>query len=342
MSIPKATAWQVLRQLCLDAIPLGTSAYYKNATPFHDWFTKGTFHVASCTKKEVVIWANHIEVGTALLSDSQHFLDHAAEQHASFKNLVLATDGHSPAWSVVTAYYWSFFSAMAIARLSGIGPWFVTKQLMSELKTLSSANEQPHPGALTVSVGKYLNSTEREVTLRPSRLQLHEALWNRISDLFSKGLSAADEAANSLEYRLFHCVRDATRWLEPAWPIKIRNIVNYVPGCAYREIIRDREIDVARYIRKRTPLDCAKLISQLEDLLATLNPQKPAQHTEEIPTRCRLLVLFSILLWMMARQLLAEVVEGNSSNRRWLTMRNEFLQRNCGAEGCPIWPSTEE
>jgi hypothetical protein len=340
VTIPKATAWQGLRNLCLDTIPHGTSAHYRNALPLHEWRTKGSFQVLSCSSKEILLKANAIEIGTAFLSDSEHLLDHAAEQHASFKDLLSQPECHSPAWSVVTAYYWVFFSAMAIARLSGAGPWFLDRAAITDLKKLSpKANNQPAAGAQILQVGSYLDATERALRIRPSRAQLHQALWNRMAELFENGLDNSNEAANSLEYRLFRSLRDATKLLGKDWPIRTRNSVNYTPGRAYREVFKDPKINLASYLRKRLPFDCEKLVSCSEELL-TLLRLKPLA-ADQLATRCNLLALYCVLLWMISRELLFEVVDRNVSDRRWQMLRSQFLVRTCPAPSGRIWPSAE-
>lgn len=335
--IPKSTGWQKLRTACLETIPHGASVYHTRAMPLHEWRTKGSFRVTSCTKSGITIQTSAVEAGTVLLSDAEHLLDHAAEQHASLKPVLSGAHWHSPAWSVVTAYYWGFFSAMAITRLSGIGPWFLSRAALADLKKLAGAAEQPPAGALRFATGVYVDATDREITLRPSRNQLHDALWNRTSQLLSDVFSSANEAAGPMEYRLFRCLNEANSRLGSYWPTETRNLVNYLPGRAYREVIQRNDIDIASYMRRESPFDFEQLVSLFEDQTLKLRTHKaPA---EQIPTRCTMLVLFSTMLWMIAGELLSEIIERNSSDRRWLNLRKEFLLRTCAAApGGSIWP----
>jgi hypothetical protein len=47
-----------------------------------------------------------------------YLLDEAAEQRAVLRINASTLPWASPAWTTVTAYYWSFLSALALTRMS--------------------------------------------------------------------------------------------------------------------------------------------------------------------------------------------------------------------------------
>ncbi len=311
--------------------------YYTYALPLHEWRRRGSFLVSKCDKKIIVIEAASLEVGSTLLADAEYLLDHAAEQRATVRRCVTDSIWHSPAWASVTSYYWAFFCAMALTRLTGRSTWFLDKPAITELKILAGAVTQPGAGALLLSVGPYVSGTNRELTLRPSRSQLHDALWHCLDRLVADVFANADQQANPLEFRLWWCLHEANLRLGADWPSKLRNLVNYVPGRGYREVIRDSNIDVAQYLRRRSPLTLDGVISDFEDEVVKVKVGAP--FADSIHVLCRMMALLGISLGTLVEELHFELIERGSSDRRWLNNRRRFLQLNCPGTGqYTAWP----
>lgn len=341
MKIPKANAWQYLRSLCLDAIPSGASAYHIRATPLEKWRLTGSFRLLACAPSLITLEAADVEVGTALLADSEYLLDHAAEQRAMVRRFVSELTWNSPAWAAVTVYYWAFFSTMAITRLAGRTTWFLDRTALTEFRRLANAPKQPYAGAWKFSIAPYVSANVRGVTLEAARTQLHDAHWKRFHNLVADAFSQCDQNANPLEYRLFWCMHEAQRRLGPDWPSSVRNIVNYRPGRAYREVIGATEIDAAPYIRSRSPLTSETLISSLEDTILRFKPT--GQVPDDVASLCRLLVLFSAAVAGLSEGLHADILHRSSTDRRWLDLRTRFLRTNCaGNVAGTVWPFAAE
>ena len=138
----------------------------------------------------------------------------------------------------------------------------------------------------------------------PSRSQLHDALWTRFHEIITKLFGYADQLANPLEYRMLWCVQEMCSRLSADWPSRVRNLVNYLPGGAYREVIRATEIDAAQYVRRRLPFNAEKLVSTFEDEVV---------H--------------------------GELIERSSGDRRCSNARRTFLQTHCSvADPRAFWP----
>jgi len=334
VKIEKGTAWQQLRSLCFDAIPAGATAYFTRALPLSEWRFNGSFQVVGCTKKLITLEAAGVEVGSALLADAEYLLDHAAEHHATVRDFMVETNWHSPAWAITTAYYWAFFSAMAITRLTGRTTWFLDRAAVSDFRKLANSTVQPGAGAMIFALKAYSTGITREIHLSPSRAQLHDSLWAIFHRLVDELYSAADQGANPLEYRLLWCIREAQLRISRDWPSRVRNLVNYRPGHAYREVIHDARIDAAPYVRRRSPMSFERVISSFEDQVLRVQSPDPLADTSLI---CRLLILFAITIAGIAEELHKDVVDRQSGDRRWLRLRQGFLQKHCSADD-NIWP----
>ncbi len=321
---------------CLSAIPNGVAVHYSKSMPLNEWRRHGSFQVTGCSKKQVVIESAGVEIGTALLSDAEHLLDHAAEHQAMIHDLIVGASWHSPAWTVVTGYYWAFFSALAITRLTGHSAWFLDRSAITELRLLAGSAVQPPAGALRLAVGPYVSATNREIVLRPTKLQMHDAVWQRFKELTFDVFNVTDELSNGLEYRLFWCMYELAHRLGADWPSKVRNIINYRPGRAYREVIRTTEIDIAKYLRRATPFRFESAVSDFEDHLVKIKAGKWPE--QEVPLLCRLLVLFAIILAAISTELHEEMIDRTSTDRRWLDLRHRFFQLHCPGIDGAIWP----
>src|SRR6266480_3706608 len=125
MNFPQGTSWQALRSTCLSTIPGDALVSYNRPSPLSEWHQRGYFRVATSSKKVFEIESAAQEIGTALLADVEHLLDHAAEHQATTRAATLAENWQSPGWGVVTIYYWAFYDALALTRLLGRTVWFL-------------------------------------------------------------------------------------------------------------------------------------------------------------------------------------------------------------------------
>lgn len=326
-----------MRTLCLQVVPTGVAVHHTSASPLHLWRNTGTFLVTGCNKNSIVIETAGDEIAAALMADAEHLLDHAAEQRATVKYLMM-NSWNSPAWLTVTIYYWAFFSAIAVTRLAGKSVWFLDKGAVEDLRRLApSSVTRPHAGPLNLTVSPYISATERQIILKPSKLQFHDAVWGCLQDLLSEAFAQSNDKANALEYRLMWCFHEVNHRLGKSWPSSVRNLVNYRPGGSYREVIRDTEIDLARFIRNTFPITFEDLVSFFEDHIVKIKNGGIAAN--DIPLLVRILGIFTFALSTIAGELHAEVIQRTAGDRRWLQLRKIFLHQHC-VSGEEIWPLT--
>jgi hypothetical protein len=334
--IAQATGWQRLRTMSLDTVPSGTRVYHVRAVPLNLWRDKGSFTVISCTKNQVSIEASASEIGGALLADTEYLLDHAAEHQASLRDAVVVQNWHSPAWMLVTLYYWGFFSALALTRISGSSAWFLDKKALNQFKTLAGSAMQPGAGALYLVVDAYVSATVRRMSLRPSKSQLHDASWTVAMRLITEIFKHCDRNVNLFEYRFWSALKRIGDLWGADWASKLRNAINYRPGYGYREVIKDKGIDSIRYLRQQTPIAFHDLVDVLESETAAI--RFGSDPSTDIALASRLLGLFSISLAMIVQTLHAEVIIRQSGDIRWKSLRNSFFSARCSTASGGSWP----
>lgn len=125
MQLPPA--WQGLRQRALTTVPLGTRVEFGRPYALTQWRDNGSYIVTNISPRRIHLAASRDEVAGVLLTDAEYHLDHAAEHQACLWHELQSQRWRSPAWFIVTSYYWAFFLAMAATRLLGRTVWYLDR-----------------------------------------------------------------------------------------------------------------------------------------------------------------------------------------------------------------------
>lgn len=317
---PRGAIWQRLRGRALDTVPEGVHAPYSKPETVSGWLRSGSYSAASITAKSFTISTSPLEIGAALLSDSAFHLDHAAEHSIHIRHQLAAGLWFSRAWQTVTFYYWSFFLALSITRLTGTTCAFLSRDLALKLSAISGGGVGS--GAWAIRCRAATSLGHRDVELRRSqKSRLHELVWSQLFELFESCLLEADGGqGNWLEERFFEAFRRSSKTLGPAWPSDLRNIVNYRPGVGYAAVRRGAGLDAFARIKTRSAYEFEPLLEGFENAVAAL----PRSIEEDIPAATRALVHLTFLLSWVAESLQLEVVDRRSIDRRWTTARGGF------------------
>ena len=166
MTLPQSALWQRMRQRALDAIPLGASVDFRTPLTLAAWQSQGTYTISSTGSSRFAVVVAPADFGGALLSDAAYHLDHALEHQASIMRTLLSGQWSSPAWQVVTFYYWSYFIAMALSRMLGRTVWFITPELARQFTTLApTGSASLTRGTYELTCGAALSAGSREIFL---------------------------------------------------------------------------------------------------------------------------------------------------------------------------------
>ncbi len=338
--MPQGTGWQRLRSKCFDTIPAGTGVYHTRAVPLHEWRERGAFNVVLCDRQQIILETAGAEIGATLVADAEYLLDNSAEHQASLHDAVEGSSWYSPAWSLITAYYWSFYATLALTRLTGTSTWFLDRTALAAFRDLAGASQQPPAGAMRLRLGVFVSAATREMTLEATKAQLHDAVWRIFRELANDVLQKSDQDANGLEYRLWWALKRVGDLWGAAWPSKIRNAANYKPGKVYREVVRQGRFDTLKLLKDVTPISPTGLIELLEDRIVSITtghkPEDPIEQGSAI------LLLFAITVSAITTDLHAELVGRQTGDQRWLGLRNRFQSLRCEASSGSIWPLTTD
>ena len=337
MTLPKSALWQRLRQRALDAVPAGAHVSFRSPLTLASWQARGTYTVASTAVNKFTIAASSTDFGGALISDAAYHLDHALEHQASLMGVVEGPEWSSPAWQIVTFYYWGYFAAMALSRMLGHALWFVTPEVAKQFTRLAPA------GAVSMSKGTYeiicgsaLSAGTREILLLKRNRRIHEQLWGTVFSLIKEVYTEVGPGvASSQEERLFLAIIASAKVLGDDWPSALRNVVNYRPGFAYTAPRSKNRLDTFAYL-STAEQTIDGLIDRLENNTILMRGDPSIERQPNLAAR--MLVDLTVLLSRISHTLHDEIVDRNHLDRRWLNSKNRFEQQRGLKVGGKSWP----
>jgi len=326
-----------MRQHALGAIPPGSSVDFRSPLTLATWQALGTYTISSASSMRFTISVAPSDFGGALISDAAFHLDHALEHQASLMNTLGGGHWSSPAWQIVTFYYWSYYSAMALTRLLGKTVWFVTPAVAGQFSRLAATGSpRVTKGTYELSCGAIISAGSRDLEILKKQRRVHEQLWSTMFGLLNSVYQEVGAGvATPLEERLFLALINSARILGDDWPSALRNVVNYRPGFAYTAPRFKSCVDPLTHLSIQR-----QSIEGVVDRLESDNIAIRAEPSVEAQPKlaARMLADFTVLLDCIAHTLHDEVVERSGIDRRWAASKRRFVQQQgIASTGFP-WP----
>lgn len=326
-----------MRQRALDAIPPGSIVEFRSPTTLAAWQRQGTYTISSTSSSKFAITVASSDFGGALFSDAAFHLDHGLEHQASLMKALASGQWSSPAWQVVTFYYWSYFCAMALSRMLGRTVWFVTPQVAQEFARLATTGStQVTQGTYELTCGTSLSAEMRSINLEKRKRRLHEQLWTTAFDLLnSLYREVGSGIATQREERLFLAIINSANILGADWPSALRNVVNYRPGFAYTAPRYKSCIDSFIYLSTQDQ-SIDSVIDRLEN--NNIHMQKDPSVEAQPKVAAKMLADLTILLSRIANALHDEIIDRSGIDQRWFLNKKRFAkEQGILLNGVP-WP----
>lgn len=287
------------------------------------------------SRKRFELIASSVDLGSALLTDSEYLLDAAAEHQVTLWCHIRSSSWLSPAWMTVTTYYWAFYLLLALTRLTGRTTWFLTGDIVRKLKSLApNASSSPGQGCYKCVCGGAQSVTDRLLILEKSDSRIHDELWRlwfrTCADRHAR-LSANSSGSN--EARLFAAIAQSARNLGEDWPSAFRNAVNYRQGYAYAAGRGEYVLKSFNFLRNPLSYDFADIIDRLEN--AVVSARSPSAEPQKV---LELLIWTTFALHAIATELHCELIDRHRLDPRWRNSRMRFLRNNDLRSESGIWP----
>jgi len=159
--------------------------------------------------------------GLAIASDWRRGLVRI-RQHDSAVQLMLSSASCASAWTLVSAYYTCFFSAVEILRVGGVFPVFLNNEDVGRLRSASTT-------AVALETGQYLGVSRLDEVTRSVEIHyvkqaraVHEITWAELRRLIERDGGGSEPALPLLLAIVNDEVED--RWMPPN---AVRNEWNY-------------------------------------------------------------------------------------------------------------------
>ncbi|MBB4635541.1 hypothetical protein FHS01_001553 [Longimicrobium terrae] len=279
------------------------------------------------------------EFGAALLSDAEHFLNHAVEQQASVWRVLHSGHWFSPAWLTVSFYYWAYFLALTVTRLVGRSVAWVDGESLKALKKLAPpVKSPPGPGTYRTAAGPMLSATMREVEIRKDNKKAHAAVWALLFDRFqSLAVTHNCDRGTTLEDRVFYALSSSGKRLGQDWPSALRNLVNYRAGFAYDTVIHVGSLGSFAFVKVSESNSIHDVVERFETAMeqAVINPS----IANNVRPYLNLLVELTFLLNSAVFDLYGELGARYSLDGRWNDQRRRFLRERGLDLSNGLWPS---
>lgn len=336
---PKGAVWQEFRRWALDTVQQDSGLAFRGPQTVSEWLEGGAYTAAvGGPAQAIVLTASSAEVGGVLLASAFYSADHALEHSVTVRNHLACGRWASPAWGVVTFYYWLYHVVAALTHLLGHTVTNVSGLGARIPADLAGVPARRTAGPQILRCMPAQSAVHRDVELTWSRKRSHDALWNSwAANLARCAGPALPGAPSGDEARLFGCLRAAECVLGPRWPSDLRNSVNYGAKSGYGAVRGTARQSVFGMVAVNPPTTIARLIDRLEANVAALDRRGDA--ADQVPIRSRVLVDTTFALHSLLDALLAEVVSARRLDRRWLNARRDFAGRHARALGWPaLWP----
>jgi len=302
------------------------------------WQSRGFYSVGSSNRTQILLNVPATDFGSALLTDCELLLDHAAEHQVSLWKNINTHEWLSPAWMGVTFYYWSYFLAQAFTRLLGNSAWFLSKEIARDFQRLAPAGSAAAgAGCFKLKCGNTLSITDREVILRRSNSRVHEAAWQVFFESCSTRLALLPaDPEQRTEALIYGNIANSATKLGSDWPSAFRNAINYRPGFAYCAVRRATVLRSFTYLQEPFSHNFLDILGRFEHSLDDVRDsdsiiRKPQKVSE-------LLVDLTFILHSLVHELYEELIERHGLDSRWRNKRTHFLKINGLIQDANTWP----
>ncbi|SFE03377.1 hypothetical protein [Spirosoma endophyticum] len=245
---------------------------------------------------------------SCLVAEIEHFYTKAVLQ---LIDLQKSNNLTSPIWSAVTQYYFSFFSATLLLRITRKGFVFFDKE---QLNNLSNNINFFTSSSISLESSNYFFDFIEETTTGTVIVKLvnkgegvHKLTWFEAK----KFLDTSSRNCGNDEKTIIKSLISLCSAYKSNFPADVRNSINYQGPYAIQSI------------RKTIyPIACDYSLDNILKELVNINPLSG----DEINKKIRCSSLYGYYLFLIANRLYNEYLERSGKSKYFETLRNQYYQ----------------
>ena len=192
--------------------------------------SKGLYTSVQCTaKNRYLLTFDEDIIIPALLGDMWLCYIRACLQRDAAQQIYPLSPDYCPNWSIVSDYYYAFYSACTLLRLTMRGNVYFDSSIQKTInQDITNVLGIPHSISENSTYIIQKDSTRSGIyimDLKPSNHQTHETVWHEVAEVISEIRQNAPTRSD--ERVALDCITTVLRSLDNNFPSKLRNAVNY-------------------------------------------------------------------------------------------------------------------
>lgn len=331
--------WQRFTRDAEQAIVEDTKCHHDSKLSIANWLNSGAFVLTNAVNNCYSAEIDRQDFSSALVSEAEALLDHVAELRAQvYECRRLGQElWSSPAWLLVTCYYWCFFACEAILRLVGRPISYLGAQESRRLGILAGVNSFGK-GAYYFVPQRVISLTKAGYSICRDDLRIHESVWQRFGDyLIAHFAGRKDNTLSKVDLGFKRSLGFVPNPNGSRWMSAFRNNVNYKLFFGFGAVLKETNIDLIKYLRRQ---DGMTLEDALEEsvLIQTLI-SGDTDNVSSAGSYARLCYVNAVILTSCAEKLRVHIGDRTKGVTLWHTNRHKFLESRV-SHGKPSyhWP----
>lgn len=177
----------------------------------------------------------------AQLADAWKAYIRTIVQRDSATQIYTLQPDYCPNWSIVTDYYFAFFCACTVLRLTMRGNMYIDPETSRKVSAfISDLKGEPlkiPEGNAIYFIQKSSSIEKYELVIQKTSRSTHESIWYQMEELIKE--MSNESGSKTDEKIVLESIKSLLKSLGPAFPSTLRNEVNYQLKYGYMAVNKD-------------------------------------------------------------------------------------------------------
>lgn len=203
---------------------------------------KNQYITGGCNNNGEYIFVFNVDIILkAQLADAWKAYIRTIIQRDSATQIYTLQPDYCPNWSIVTDYYFSFFCACTVLRLTMRGNMYIdsetSKKVSDNMSDIEGESLKIPEGNAIYYIRKSKSSEQYELVIKKESRSTHESIWYQMEGLIKE--MSNKSMPKTEEMIILNSIKSLLKSLGPAFPSTLRNEVNYQLQYGYMAVNKD-------------------------------------------------------------------------------------------------------